>query len=116
MLCELQVISDKEWLPKSTLASVALNLLVKTNKDYGLTKESARTQIGVGILHCVAACIKLNSEEFQWLKSHGNEVLELSKAYCEISQLECLQHVEGSCVTMPQQSKEVTEFLTSFAE
>ena len=110
-LC-LQVFSDKEWLPKSTLASVALNLLQVTNISYGLTAESARTHICVGILHFVSAGISLDRGNLQWLKYHAEEVIKLSEAYCAISQFECFQN--ASHVTAPQLPKEVTEFFNFF--
>ena len=111
LLC-LQVISDKEWLPKSTLVTVALNWLQVTNKNYSLTAESARTHICVGILYFVAAGIILDSGNFQWLKYHAVEVIKLSEAYCAISRFECFQN--ASHVTAPQLSKEVTEFFNFF--
>ena len=110
-LC-LQVISDKEWLPKSTLASVALNFLQVTNNSYGLTAESARTHICVGILHFVSAGISLDWGNFQWLKDHAEEVITLSEAYCAISKFECFKNANQ--VSAPQLSQEVTEFFNFF--
>ena len=99
-------------MPKSKLVAVALNLLQVTNNSYGLTAESARTHICVGIFNFVAAGIILDSDNLQWLKYHAVEVIKLSEAYCVISQFECFQN--ASHVTAPQLSKEVTEFFNFF--
>ena len=48
----------------------------------------------MGILCCVASHINPTSSNLQWLKCHGLEVIKLTEAYQNISQIECLKIFE----------------------